>query len=204
MTFMSLVTQAMLVPSLKDGRAPPAGSGACGAGGRRGSRSGPLPGDVEVVELVLQPTVRGELGGLRRLERLEGGRPAGRRVAALLLGREEGPAQPVVVLRFYLQATDHILLRQCRHGPRPPVLPDPLPAGDAAAAQERGQEHGASRAFRARSAPRGTTPEVGCRKIPVRSAVVSSREASPIARKAVRGYGNQWRFRRRNSNGREL
>lgn len=145
MTFMSLVTQAMLVPSLKDGRAPPAGSGACGAGGRRGSRSGPLPGDVEVVELVLQPTVRGELGGLRRLERLEGGRPAGRRVAALLLGREEGPAQPVVVLRFYLQATDHILLRQCRHGPRPPVLPDPLPAGDAAAAQERGQEHGACR-----------------------------------------------------------
>lgn len=145
MTFVSLVTQAMPQPSLRDERDPTAGSGACGAGRQRGSRSGPPPGDVEVVELVLQPTVRGELGGLRRLERLEGGRPAGRRVAALLLGREEGPAQPVVVLRFYLQATDHVLLRQCRHGPRPPVLPDPLPAGDAAAAQERSQEHGACR-----------------------------------------------------------
>lgn len=126
-------------------RALTVGHGACGAGGRRGSRWVPPPGDVEVVELVLQPTVRGELGDLRRLERLEGGRPAGRRVTALLLGREERPAQPVVVLRFYLQATDHVLLRQRRHGPRPPVLPDPLPAGDAAAAQERGQEHGACR-----------------------------------------------------------
>ena len=126
-------------------RAPTVGSGACGAGGRRGSRSVPPPGDVEVVQLVLQPTVRGELGDLRRLERLEGGRPAGRRVTALLLGREERSAQPVVVLRFYLQATDHVLLRQRRHGPRPPVLPDPLPAGDAAAAQKRGQEHGACR-----------------------------------------------------------
>lgn len=126
-------------------RAPTVGSGACGAGGQRGSLSVPPPGDVEVVELVLQPTVRGELGDLRRLERLEGGRPAGRRVTALLLGREERPAQPVVVLRFYLQAADHVLLRQRRHGPRPPMLPDPLPAGDAAAAQECGQEHGACR-----------------------------------------------------------
>lgn len=110
--------------------------------------SGPLPGDLEVAELVLQPPGRGELGRLRRLERLEGGRPAGRRVAALLLGREEGPAQPVVVLRLDLQAADHVLLRLRRHGSRPPVLPDPLPAGDAAAAQERGQEHGACRGHR--------------------------------------------------------
>ena len=141
MTFVSLVTQAMSQPSLRDERDPTAGSGACGAGGQRGSRSGPPPGDVEVVELVLQPTVRGELGGLRRLERLEGGRPAGRRVAALLLGREEGPAQPVVVLRFYLQATDHVLLRRGRR--RFPVHCRPAMRPQQ---QQRGQEHGASRA----------------------------------------------------------
>ena len=105
------------------------------------SQPGPPPGDVEGVELVLQPTVRGELGGLRRLEPLEGGRPAGRRVAALLLGCEEGPAQAVVVLRFYLQATDHVLLRRGRR--RFPVHCRPAMRPQQ---QQRGQEHGASRA----------------------------------------------------------
>ena len=50
----------------------------------------------------------------------------------------------------------------------------------------------------------GTRPEVGCGKSPVRPSAVSSREASPIARKSVRGYENQWRFRCRDSNGRGL
>ena len=123
--------------------------------------SGPLPGDLEVAELVLQPSVRGEPGHLRRLEGLEGGRPAGRRVAALLLDREEGPAQPVVVLCLDLQAADHVLLRLRRHGPRPPVLPDPLPAGDAAAPQERSQEHGACREHRSGSQRRAGRGEKG-------------------------------------------
>lgn len=123
--------------------------------------SGPLPGDLEVAELVLQPPGRGELGRLRRLERLEGGRPAGCRVAPLLLGREERPAEPVVVLRLDLQAANHVLLRLRRHGSRPPVLPDPLPAGDAAAAQERGQEHGACRGHRSGSRQRAGHGEKG-------------------------------------------
>lgn len=87
--------------------------------------------------------MRGELGLAGRPQGLEGGRPAGRGVAVLLLGAEEGHAQPVVVLRLGLQAADHVLLRVGRHGARPPVLPDPLPAGDAVAEQEGGQEHGA-------------------------------------------------------------
>ena len=55
-----------------------------------------------------------------------------------------GHAQPVVVLGLHLQATDHVLLRLERQGPRPPVLPDPLPARNAAAEEDSGEEHGAS------------------------------------------------------------
>lgn len=108
-----------------------------------GSASGPLLGDVEVAELVDEPPVRGEVGLAGCLDGLESGRPARRGVAALLLGAEVRRAQPVVVLGFGLQAAERVLLRPGGHGARPPVLPDPLPAGDAVAAQQGGQEHGA-------------------------------------------------------------
>jgi len=95
-----------------------------------------------MVELVSHKSVGGELGHAGRLDGLEGRRPALRGVAVLLLRGEIGHAQPVMVLRLYLQATDHPLLRVERHGPRPPVLPDPLSARKAIAAEEGGQEHG--------------------------------------------------------------
>lgn len=60
----------------------------------------------------------------------------------LLRGSKEGCAQPIVVLCLHLQAADCVLLPMEGHGTRPPVLPDPLPAGDAVAAQQRGQKHG--------------------------------------------------------------
>lgn len=69
-------------------------------------------------------------------------------MAALLLPGHVGHAQPVVVLRLDLQAADHVLLGAQRHEPRPPVLPDPLTAGNAVAAEERSQEHGAGRFLR--------------------------------------------------------
>lgn len=108
------------------------------------SRLGPLLGDIEVAELVDKDSVPGKLGLAGRLDGPEGGCPAGRGVAVLLLGAEAGHAQPVVVLRLGLQAADHVLLRLEGHGARPPVLPDPLPAWDAVATQEGGQEHGVS------------------------------------------------------------
>lgn len=95
-----------------------------------------------MLELVSHESVGGGLGHAGRLDGLEGRRPARRRVAELLLGGEVGPAQPVVVLRLYLQATDQVLLRMEGHGARPPVLPHPLPARNAVAAEEGGQEHG--------------------------------------------------------------
>lgn len=97
-----------------------------------------------MAELVDEPPVRRELGLLGRLDGLEGGRPAGRGVPVLLRGAKKGSAQPVVVLRLRLQAADGVLLRLEGHGARPPMLSDPLPARDAIAAQDRGQEHGAS------------------------------------------------------------
>lgn len=110
---------------------------------RQRRRSGPLPGDAEVAEVVGEPPVLRELGLLGRLDGLEGGRPAGRGVPALLRGAQEGRAQPVVVLRLRLQAAQGVLLRLEGHAARPPMLSDPLPARDAIAAQERGEEHGA-------------------------------------------------------------
>lgn len=106
------------------------------------SGSGPLLADIEMVELVYHKSVGGELGHAGRLNGLEGRRPALRGVAVLLLRGEVGHAQPVMVLRLYLQATDHVLLRLGRHGPRPPVLPNPLSARNAVTAEEGGQEHG--------------------------------------------------------------
>lgn len=130
---------------------------------------GPLLGDIEVAELVDEQPVLRELGLLGRLDGLEGGRPAGRGVPELLLGAKKGSAQPVVVLRLRLQAADGVLLRPQRHEARPPMLSDPLPARDAIAAQERGQEHGASPTPREPASPRTPTdapsalapPEVG-------------------------------------------
>lgn len=128
------------------------------------SASGPLLGDVEVVELVGEPPVRGEVGLAGRLEGLEGGRPARRSVAVLLLGAEVRRAQPVVVLGLGLQAAEHVLFGPSGHGARPPVLPDPLPAGDAVAAQQGGQEHSACGGRRQRDGwrrgwrPRDCTP----------------------------------------------
>lgn len=110
---------------------------------RRRRRLGPLLGDIEVAELLDEPPVLRELGLLGRLDGLEGGRPAGRGVPELFRGAKVGSAQPVVVLRLRLQAADSVLLRLEGHGARPPMLSDPLPARDAIAAQERGQEHGA-------------------------------------------------------------
>lgn len=111
----------------------------------RGSNSvlGPLLGDIEVAELVDQQPVLRELGLTGRLYGLEGSCSAGRSVPELLCGGKEGCAQPIVVLCLCLQAADHVLLPVEGHETRPPVLPDPLPAGDAVAAQQRGQEHGA-------------------------------------------------------------
>lgn len=106
------------------------------------SGSGPLLAHIEMVELVYHKSVGGELGHAGRLNGLEGRRPAPRGVAVLLLRGEVGHAQPVMVLRLYLQATDHVLLRLGRHGPRPPVLPNPLSARNAITAEEGGQEHG--------------------------------------------------------------
>lgn len=95
-----------------------------------------------MVELVCNESVLGKLGPAERLDGLEGCRPAGRRVAILLFSGEVGRAQPVMVLRLYLQASDHVLLRVEGHGARPPVLSDPLPARNAVAAEEGGQKHG--------------------------------------------------------------
>lgn len=95
-----------------------------------------------MVELVCNESVLGKLGPAECLDGLEGCRPAGRRVAILLFSGKVGRAQPVMVLRLYLQASDHVLLRVEGHGARPPVLSDPLPARNAVAAEEGGQKHG--------------------------------------------------------------
>lgn len=96
-----------------------------------------------MIELVSHKSMWGKFGGAGRFDGLKGRCSAGRGVAVLLLGSEVRLAQPVVVLRLYLQAPGHVLLRQERHGAWPPVLPDPLPTRNAIAEAEGGEEHGA-------------------------------------------------------------
>lgn len=107
---------------------------------------GPFLRDIEMAELVYSKSMRRELGSAGRLDGLEGLCPARRGVAVLLLLGQVWHAQPVVVFCFDLQATDHVLLRLRRHEARPPMLPDQLPAGNAVAQEERGQEHDANKA----------------------------------------------------------
>lgn len=121
MTFVSLVTQAML--TVPQGRTEPDCGAVERAGpGAPGSRSGPPPGDVEVVELVLQPAVRGELGGLRRLERLEAAPPCGPPRSRRLLGREEEAGSASSGSPLLSPGDGSCSASPVRHGPRPPVL----------------------------------------------------------------------------------
>lgn len=135
-----------------------------------------------MAELVDDKSVRGEPGHAGRLDGLEGRRPAARGVAELLLRREVGRAQPVMVLRLRLQATAHVLFRVERHSPRPPVLPDPLPPRNAIAAEQGGQEHGATRGPQEpRGAPHAGPHDAGS-AAGARSLLAPSRETSAIAR----------------------
>lgn len=95
-----------------------------------------------MVELVCNESMWGKLGSAGRLDGLESLCPAHPGVAVFLLRGHVRHAQPVVVLRLDLQATDHVLLRKQRHRPRPPVLPDPLPSRNAVVAETSSQEHG--------------------------------------------------------------
>lgn len=79
-----------------------------------------------MVQVVAHISVLGELGRLQGFKSLPSGHPRFPVVIALLLPCEVRAAQPVFVLCFNFQPSDHRLLHGSGNYSRPPVFSNPL------------------------------------------------------------------------------